>query len=253
MSAGGVTVISGLALGIDRQAHLAGLTGPGGSIAVLGSGVDVVYPPQNRDLHAMLAERGLLLSELAPGAGPEARHFPARNRIISGLSLGVMVVEAAAKSGSLITARLAAEQGREVFAPPGLLTMPTFAGCHALIRQGATLVESAQDILQELEPLLRAEFLGGVAGARPAPPTHGPKDAPGGSEAAPPPRDPAPVQGDLDDEERRLVGLLDRESKTHIDDLARRTGLAISFVSRKLLLLEIRGLVRKWSGMFYSR
>jgi len=156
LSAAGVTVISGLAYGIDRQAHLGGLSGPGGSVAVLGTGLDLVYPDANLDVWKRLAESGLILTEFPPGTRPCASNFPVRNRIISGLSLGVAVVEAAARSGSLITARLAMEQGREVFAMPGPATLPTFRGCHDLISQGAFLITSAEDVLRELAPQLEA-------------------------------------------------------------------------------------------------
>ena len=156
LSRAGVTVISGMARGIDRAAHLAALNGPGKSIAVLGSGIDQPYPQCNADLYAALAGQGLLLSEFPPGTLPAARHFPIRNRIISGLSQGVLVVEAAARSGSLITARLALEQGREVFAVPGHTMAAVSAGCRELIRIGAKAVFNADDILVELAPLLTA-------------------------------------------------------------------------------------------------
>ncbi len=155
LSAAGVTVVSGLAYGIDRQAHLGGLSGPGGSVAVLGTGLDLVYPDANLDVWKKLAATGLILTEFPPGTRPVAANFPVRNRIISGLSLGVAVIEAAARSGSLITARLAMEQGRDVFAMPGPATLPTFRGCHDLISQGAALITSAEDILRELAPQLQ--------------------------------------------------------------------------------------------------
>lgn len=152
----GVTVISGMAKGIDRAAHLAGLEGPGKSIAVLGTGIDVPYPAGNVDLHALLLQQGLVVSEFAPGVGPSARHFPIRNRLISGLSHGVLVVEAADRSGSLITARLALEQNREVFAVPGHTMAAVSKGCQELIRKGAKAVFTADDVLSELAPLLTA-------------------------------------------------------------------------------------------------
>ncbi|MFH1914635.1 MAG: DNA-processing protein DprA [Pseudomonadota bacterium] len=150
----GITIISGLALGIDRQAHLGGLSGIGGSIAVLGCGLDVDYPFDNLDVRRALDEKGLVVTEFGPGVTPRAGNFPFRNRIISALSLGVLVAEAAHNSGSLITARLAGEQGREVFALPGPLGQPTFTGCHRLIKQGAALVENAEDIVH----ILRFDF-----------------------------------------------------------------------------------------------
>ena len=150
LSEAGLTVVSGLAVGIDAAAHRGALAGTASTIAVLGTGADIVYPARNRALAHELAERGAMLSEFALGTRPLAANFPRRNRLISGLSLGCLVVEAAAESGSLITARLANEQGREVFAIPGSIHSPLAKGCHALIKQGAKLVESAQDILEEL-------------------------------------------------------------------------------------------------------
>ena len=150
LSAAGVTVVSGLAIGVDGHVHQGAIHGGGSTIAVMGSGPDVIYPQRHLGLAQMIMQDGLLLSEFMPGTEPQSRHFPSRNRIISGLSLGTVVVEAAIKSGSLITARQAAEQGREVFALPGLVTNPTSHGCHQLIREGAYLVQNTQDILQEL-------------------------------------------------------------------------------------------------------
>lgn len=144
------TIVSGLALGIDAAAHRGGLSGRGSTIAVLGTGIDVTYPPRNAPLAGDIAERGLLLSEFPLGTPAAAHHFPRRNRLISGLAQGCLVVEAALASGSLITARAAAEQGREVFAVPGSIHSPLSKGCHALIKQGAKLVESAEDVLTEL-------------------------------------------------------------------------------------------------------
>ena len=150
LSDAGLTIVSGLALGIDAAAHRGGLAGSASSVAVLGTGADIVYPARNRALAHELAAGGALVSEFPLGMKPLAGNFPRRNRLISGLALGCLVVEAAADSGSLITARLAAEQGREVFAIPGSIHSPLAKGCHALIKQGAKLVESARDILEEL-------------------------------------------------------------------------------------------------------
>ena len=144
----GFAVVSGMARGIDTAAHQGALPRP--SVAVLAGGADVVYPPENEDLHKRLQERGAVVSEMPLGTIPQARHFPRRNRLISGLSLGVIIVEAARRSGSLITARFAAEQGREVFAVPGSPLDPRAAGCNHLIREGATLIESAEQVLQDL-------------------------------------------------------------------------------------------------------
>lgn len=156
LSDAGLTIVSGLALGIDAAAHRGGLAGMASTIAVVGTGLDVVYPARNRELAHRIAAQGLLVSEFALGTPAVASNFPRRNRLICGLSRGVLVVEAAVSSGSLITARLAAEQGREVFAIPGSIHSPLAKGCHALIKQGAKLVESAQDVLEELgEPTTR--------------------------------------------------------------------------------------------------
>ncbi|MDR2489360.1 MAG: DNA-processing protein DprA [Desulfovibrio sp.] len=157
LSGAGVAVISGMARGIDRSAHLAGMEGPGRSIAVLGTGIDICYPLCNKDLYDLLATQGMLLSEFPPGSGALAAHFPIRNRLISGLSQGVLVVEAADKSGSLITARLALEQNRDVFAVPGHTMAGVSAGCRNLIRLGAKAVFNADDILCDLAPLLTLE------------------------------------------------------------------------------------------------
>lgn len=150
LSAANVTIVSGLALGIDAAAHDGALTGPGSTIAVVGTGLDMVYPARNRALAHRIAEAGLILSEYPLGMGARAENFPRRNRLIAGLARGLLVVEAAAQSGSLITARLAAEQGRDVFAIPGSIHSPLAKGCHLLIKQGAKLVETAADILDEL-------------------------------------------------------------------------------------------------------
>ncbi len=150
LSSAGLTIISGMALGIDSAAHYGALEGTGSTIAVIGTGIDLVYPARNRELAHRIAQQGLIVSEFPLGSKALAHHFPRRNRIISGLARGVLVVEAAAASGSLITARQAGEQGREVFAIPGSIHSPLAKGCHLLIKQGAKLVESANDILEEL-------------------------------------------------------------------------------------------------------
>ena len=151
LSDAGLTIVSGLALGIDAAAHRGGLAGAASSIAVVGTGLDIVYPARNRDLAHELARSGCLISEFALGAPPAAGNFPRRNRVISGLARGCLVVEAAVASGSLITARLANEQGKEVFAMPGSIHSPLAKGCHNLIKQGAKLAETAEDILEELK------------------------------------------------------------------------------------------------------
>jgi DNA processing protein len=156
LSNAGLTIVSGLALGVDAAAHRGGLDGASSTIAVVGTGLDIVYPARNRELAHRVAERGALISEFALGTPALAANFPRRNRLICGLAKGCLVVEAAVSSGSLITARLAADQGREVFAIPGSIHSPLAKGCHALIKQGAKLVESAQDVLEELGYVARS-------------------------------------------------------------------------------------------------
>jgi len=227
----GLVVTSGLALGIDAAAHDGALT-TGRTIAVLGTGPDRVYPASHRDLARRIADKGALVSELLPGTGPHASHFPQRNRIISGLSLGTLVVEAAVGSGSLITARLASEQGREVFAIPGSIHNPLARGCHALIRQGAKLVDSATQILEELGAQL-GEFL---------------DDAGDGAvrvESGP------PSSVDLDDDHRRLLKCMGYDPLAP-DDLIARTGLPAFEIASMLLLLELQGHVASHPGGRYS-
>ncbi|MBM4180538.1 MAG: DNA-protecting protein DprA [Betaproteobacteria bacterium] len=218
LSEAGLTIVSGLALGVDAAAHAGGLAGLAGSVAVVGTGLDRVYPARNKDLAHRLAAEGAIVSEFPVGTPPKSGHFPRRNRIISGLSLGVLVVEAALESGSLITARLAAEQGRDVFALPGSIHSPLSKGCHRLIKQGAKLVESAADILEELGRVLPA-----AAATMPA---SGAADALleclGGGPLAP-------------------------------DQLASRLGLTVAEVSVKLLAAEMEGAVAKLPGGLYQR
>lgn len=223
LAAAGLVITSGLAQGIDTASHQGALAGDGQSVAVFGTGPDRVYPAQNRELaHAIVAGGGALVSEYSPGVGPQPANFPRRNRIISGLSLGTLVVEAALRSGSLITARYATEQGREVFAIPGSIHNPLARGCHQLIRQGAKLVESAQDILEELAPQLHAAIA---------------------AEAAPAPEPAA----QLDEEYRQLLSCLDG-GPSSVDRLVQRSGLTADAVSSMLLLLELQGYVVSTAG-----
>lgn len=228
LSRAGVCVVSGFALGIDRAAHVGALDGIGGTIAVLGTGLDIVYPAANRDLWQRMAAHGLLVTEFAPGIRPEGGNFPHRNRIVSGLALGVLVVEAALNSGSLITADLALSQNREVFALPGPANLNTFKGCHQLIRQGACLVQSADDILHELQPVLRVESDG---------------HAPAKASTVPEPDDP---------DQRALFRLLAAGGQVHVDDLARRTAWPADRISSVLLFMELQGLVKQHPGMYYT-
>ncbi|MBU1424560.1 MAG: DNA-processing protein DprA [Gammaproteobacteria bacterium] len=211
----GLCIVSGMAHGIDAAAHLGGLEGPGSSIAVVGTGLDKVYPAANRELAHRLAQNGTIISEFSLGTPPLASNFPRRNRIISGLSLGCLVVEASLRSGSLITARMALEQGRDVFAIPGSIHSPQSKGCHALIKQGAKLVEGAQDILEEL----------GYPG------TNAAANTPAGH----------PLFAHLG------FDPLDVES------LMQRSGLTISELSAILLQLELDGHIASLPGGLYQR
>ncbi|HEX7053880.1 MAG TPA: DNA-processing protein DprA [Burkholderiales bacterium] len=221
LSASGLTIVSGLALGIDAAAHRGGLAAQGSTIAVLGTGIDLVYPQRNAALAAQIAERGLLVSEFALGTPAAAHNFPRRNRLISGLAGGCLVVEAALASGSLITARLAAEQGREVFAVPGSIHSPLSKGCHALIKSGAKLVECADDVLSEL------------SGLRPA----------AGTGAAPAAATP-PANG--------LLAFMGHDP-VDVDALCERAGLSADQVSSELLRLELDGRVAALPGGLFQR
>jgi DNA processing protein len=222
-------VVSGLALGVDAAAHegaLEGATSDLATIAVVGTGLDRVYPRQHRDLAHRIASRGLLVSEYPLGTPPLSANFPKRNRIISGLSLGTLVVEAALKSGSLITARLASEQGREVFAIPGSIHASQSRGCHALIKQGAKLVESAADVLEEL----RLPAGPAVATASPIP---------DGTKGLPAP----------DDDLLTLMG----HDPVSLDALQARTGLDTPSLQTRLLTLELDGAIGRLPGGLFQR
>jgi DNA processing protein len=249
LSAAGVVVVSGLALGIDAAAHEGALDGEGGTIAVLGTGLDAVYPRRHVALAGRIAQDGLLLSEYALGTAPIANNFPLRNRIIAGLGLGTLVVEAALQSGSLITARLAAEAGREVFAIPGSIHSPQVKGCHALIKQGAKLVEETQDILDELKAL--ATGRAGVTAARLL--QGRPREA-----ASPPaaPRAPAaaqpPVTAPADEEADPVLRALGWSPAT-LEVLQVRSGLSASELSVRLLELELLGHIERLPGQLFQR
>ena len=224
----GLCVVSGLALGIDGAAHDGAMLGGGETIAVVGTGLDRVYPKKHLALAHRIARQGMLVSEFPLGTPPLMSNFPRRNRIISGLSLGTLVVEAALKSGSLITARLAAEQGKEVFAIPGSIHSPQSRGCHALIKQGAKLVEVAQDVLEELHLATR------TAG-----------DPPGvGIDAA---SDEVP-----DERDHPLLTALGFDA-TSLDALQARTGLDTAHLQAQLLELELEGRVARLPGGLFQR
>jgi len=228
LAATGIGITSGLATGIDAAGHQGALDADGITIAVAATGLDRVYPARHHRLAHCIAEQGALVSEFPPGTPARRHHFPLRNRIISGLSLGTLVVEAAKRSGSLITARQAAEQGREVFAIPGSIHNPLARGCHALIRQGAKLVETAQDVIEELGPLL--------------------------SHVRPPPHSETPSPSDRppewDKEYELLLAGMEYEPLP-IDLLIQRTGLTAESVSSMLLLLELEGYVSPSPGGRY--
>ena len=221
----GLTITSGLALGVDGAAHRGALDAGGKTIAVAGTGLDRVYPPRHRELAHQIVEHGALISEFPLGTPPKPENFPIRNRLISGLSLGTLVVEAALTSGSLITARLAAEQGREVFAIPGSIHAPQARGCHALIRQGAKLVETAQDVLEELGPLANVVHEAQKENALTTP--------------APPP----------------MAGLWEYigHDPVTVDKLIERSGLTADVVCSMLLQMELNGLVSSGPGGVYQR
>ena len=268
LAACGITIVSGLALGIDRQAHAAALPQLGKTIAVLGTGIDVPYPKENAELFTEIADGSLLLTEFAPASMPEARHFPVRNRLISGLSLGVLIVEAAKQSGSLITARLALEQNREVYAVPVSVFGPLSEGCRDLVRRGAHPVFSAEDILLDLAPLLKEYGIQPPADPLPeAPPKIPAPDAKrkgsprksvscntvplagqNASEAAPA----FPGQTKEEREAGSILALLREEGVCHIDLLARRSGMPVAHLSALLVRLELPGLVRRLPGMRYG-
>lgn len=225
----GLVITSGLALGIDAAAHAGGMDAGAGTIAVCGTGLDRVYPKANRALGERILAEGVLISEFAPGMPPLAENFPQRNRIVSGMSLGALVVEAAYRSGSLITARLASEQGREVFAIPGSIHNPLARGCHRLIRDGAKLVESANDVIEELGPL---------AGVK-APEKHVVK----------------PVETTEEANDPEYVSLLETigYDPTPVDVIVARTGKSADVISSMLLILELQGKVEAAPGGRYAR
>jgi DNA processing protein len=215
-----LVVVSGLARGVDAAAHEAALDAHGATIAVLGTGIDVVYPKSNRALFRRIENEGLIVSEFPPGTPPLAQNFPIRNRIISGLSLGTVIVEATGRSGSLITARAAAEQGREVFAVPGSIFSKGTEGTHRLIQYGAKLVHDVNDVIDEIEGLGRLA-------------------------KKPDPLPPEPL--------RDVLEALSREDAVHVDDAAAKLGRPIPALAESLLQLELGGWVRSLPGSRYVR
>jgi len=215
----GITVVSGLARGTDAAAHWTALRTGGRTVAVMGSGIDVVYPSEHHALFQAIPGQGAVVTELFMGAQPDAENFPNRNRIISGMALGTVIVEAAEKSGSLITATLAAEQGREVFAVPGAVGERT-RGTHRLIRDGAKLTECAEDIVEEIAPQLLA-------------------------------RVPVAAPVDLDDEEARILECM-RHETLHIDAIIARSARPAATVLHVLLGLELKGVVQQLPGKYFA-
>ncbi len=226
LAARGVTVVSGLARGIDSAAHRGALRAGGRTIAVLGSGVDVIYPPENRPLAGEIEARGALVSQFAPGTRPLAGYFPARNRVIAGLSLGVVVVEAAEKSGSLITAGLAGELGREVMAVPGPLTSPQSVGAHRLIQDGAALIQDWEDVVGQL-PLHWRDQVKPMNAAI----AHGQR-----------------ADGHVEDQDTALLLRIIGEEPMGIDSIIERSGLAAGRASALLVTLEVEGRIRQLDG-----
>ena len=227
----GLGITSGLAVGVDGAAHEAALEVEGLTIAVAATGLDRVYPAQHQSLARRIVEQGAIVSEFPIGTPPMPGHFPRRNRIISGLSLGTLVVEAALKSGSLISARYALEQGRELFAIPGSIHNPLARGCHQLIRQGAKLVETADDILEEIGPLLSADEAS-------APPSAAAESEPETTEP--------------DDDQRALLAAIGYEP-TPIEAIIEHSQMSPEAVSSTLLIMELNGLVAAEKGGFYIR
>jgi DNA processing protein len=222
LAAEGVTIVSGLARGIDTAAHIGAMPR---TIGVIASGIDIAFPPENADLQARVADAGLLVAEQPPGTQPLARHFPSRNRIIAGLALGTVVVEAAPRSGSLITARLAAEAGREVMAVPGSPLDPRAQGCNLLIRDGATLIQTAADVLEMLRPIDPRVVR-----------------APAGGYGSPPP------PADASDADRVTVTGLLGPVPVAVDELVRQSGIAPALVQTVLLELELAGRLERHAG-----
>ena len=228
----GFTVVSGLARGVDSLAHQGALQAGGRTIAVLGSGINVVYPPEHRRLYEAIRDQGAVVSEFPFDTKPDRWNFPRRNRIISGLTLGTLVVEASDQSGSLHTARHALEQGREVFAVPGRIDAPSSRGTNNLIKRGAKLVEGIDDMLEEFPEAVRLAVRQ--------------------RSTASVPTDAAPMPTDLTPDEVRLLGLVPFE-ETHIEAIIHASQLPAQAVASILLTLELRGLVRQFPGKFFVR
>ena len=246
----GATIVSGMARGIDSCAHRGALAANGRTIAVLGSGLDVIYPPENKKLFEAIVEQGAVISEYPPGTQPLPFHFPARNRIISGISYGVLVVEAGEKSGSLITAKLAMEQGREVFAIPGPIDSASSRGANHLIQQGAKLIDSVDDILEEILPQLERTAREPVSPDRKATQT--------GSEQPYPQKNGVPERAVLEKNvetllptDRKILKAI-ADGKTHADDIIQETGIPPAEAMGALMRLELQGRVLQHPGKLFT-
>jgi len=246
----GATIVSGMARGIDSCAHRGALAAKGRTIAVLGSGLDVIYPPENKKLFDAIIQQGAVISEYPPGTQPLPFHFPARNRIISGMSYGVLVVEAGEKSGSLITAKLAMEQGREVFAIPGPIDSASSRGANSLIKQGAKLIDSVDDILEEILPQLERTAREPVSPDRKVNQT--------GSGPTVPQKNGVPERAALEKDVETLLPI-DRKllkaiagGKTHADDIIEETGIPPAEALGALMLLEVKGWVLQHPGKLFT-
>ena len=258
LAASGAVVVTGLARGVDSAAARGALRAGGTVVGVTGGGLDVVYPPENGDLYADVAATGVLLSEYPPGSPPDKAHFPVRNRIMSGLSVAALVVEAPERSGALITARLALEQGREVYAVPGPIDAPDSVGCNRLIRDGAGLAAEGWDILRDfqerfpekLRPARKLPAWTPLPTRRRAEPRRKPEPAPE-PEKAPALR--AVSREGLTDDQIALLGVLEPEGPVQVDDLIESTGIPARRVSSALTMLEIDGCVRQHDGKRYTR
>ena len=247
LAARGLTVVSGMASGVDSAAHRGAIEAGGRTIAVLGCGVDVVYPPQNADLMHQIAQHGCVISQFEMGTKPARGHFPHRNRIISGMTLGTLVVEAPPRSGALITARQAAEQGREVFAVPGQVGVVNSQGPHSLIREGAKLVESVEDILVELE------LPAGLRQAAQTPQEQTRPPADGTQAAAPVPADTPQAARTVEtsDLEQDVLSVLSPDG-SFVDEIAAACRISVSEALSSLTMLELKGLVRQFSGKRFA-
>jgi len=228
------TIISGLARGIDTIAHRAAINSGGRTIAILGCGLDIAYPPENMDLIEEIASCGVVISEFPPGTEPAARNFPGRNRIISGLSRGVLVVQAREKSGTLHTVNSALEQGREVFAIPGPIDKELSRGTNSLIKEGAKLVENVMDIIEELGPVNANNATQGIMefDCR---------------------EEPSPAETELSKEEKTVLSIISQQEEIYIDDIIRGCNLPAGNVSSMLSILEIKGLIKRKRGYFFTR